>query len=979
MAYTADINIVVRGQAAVNKLQRDLDALATKLDDITKRRIGPSTALETFNAQLAEAKRRLNEVAAGTSAETEAIKNYVTALGNANAASDRQNKLIQEEINLREAATGQVQKLADRQAEFTARTNEAAQAAHKQTAEFIRQQRVAKQVAALNASAPAAQLLLPAAAPGSPEMSGGARRRITGPVERLGGARTEDQAAMALRFAQALQQQIRPLSQIDALYAGIAGEAAKLQQIKALPDSAMLNASARGIKQLQNAEELLNNERLESAARVRELDRLEASRERRAAKLRDRAAYEAGAAPTEVATGGGPGFGAGLRGRAGGAISSAIIGGGFPLLFGQGAAAAVGGGLGGLAGGLLGGGFGFALSIAGTAIGDLISQTETLDKSLATLNSSLSTVGSSSLTTADDVKELAKNLGVTKEEAIALIGTFSQFRDAGTREALASLFGNVGGAATFEAIARAGIDEKNALSSIFSLRQQIGNEAATQLALQLDAVGATETQATLLKLVVEQSIRSSVAAAQQVKYTDNLLSTWENIVGAVAAGLSLAIKFIQKMQEGALIQLPFLTQIQQFLQGKKGRSGQQIADERATQLEKSLRSQLEAARRAVRQETGALGVESMLTDRGRNSDKAARDAARLAEQRQKQLEAAARMAVSTDTQLKKAAAINKEEQLAADMDQQRMERMVKYETLYRDALSNAEIEYLVTAQTNEILAEKLNHEQAILDIRLEQSRLLNEADPLKNTQQEIDLLAAKIQGKEEEYLRQQAINELVSRGVVIEDAIAHVDVIKELNARLQQQAALEQLVASVGQGMGNALTGVFDALIARADNFNEVMANTLASLGRFLMMAGLNALADLGDPSGQGVGILSFLGFGKGFGKRAGGGPVKGGVPFVVGERGPELFVPGTSGGVMSNSDLRASMGAAPGSSGGPVLNMTFETSTINGVEYVSRDQLEAAMAVTRRQAARDGASRGMTMTLDRLQQSPSTRRKVGI
>jgi len=670
--------------------------------------------------------------------------------------------------------------------------------------------------------------------------------------------------------------------------------------------------------------------------------------------------------------------GAGFRGRASGAISSAVIGGGFPLLFGQGAAAAVGGGLGGLAGGLLGGGFGFALSIAGTAIGDLITQTETLDKSLATLNSSLSTVGSSSLTTADDVKELAKNLGVTKEEAIALIGTFSQFRDAGTREALASLFGNVGGAATFEAIARAGIDEKNALSSIFSLRQQIGNEAATQLALQLDAVGATETQATLLKLVVEQSIRSSVAAAQQVKYTDNLLSTWENIVGAVAAGLSLAIKFIQKMQEGALIQLPFLTQIQQFLQGKKGRSGQQIADERAVQLEKSLRSQLEAARRAVRQETGTLGVESMLTDRGRNSDKAARDAARLAEQRQKQLEAAARMAVSTDTQLKKAAAINKEEQLAADMDQQRMERMVRYETLYRDALSNAEIEYLLTAQTNEILAEKLNHEQAILDIRLEQSRLLNEADPLKNAQQEIDLLAAKIQGKEEEYLRQQAIDELVSRGVVLEDAIAHVDAIKALNASLQQQLALEQLVASVGQGMGNALTGVFDALIARADNFNEVMANTLASLGRFLMMAGLNALADLGDPSGQGVGILSFLGFGKGFGKRASGGPVKGGVPFVVGERGPELFVPGTSGGVMSNSDLRASMGAAPGANGGPVLNMTFETSTINGVEYVSRDQLEAAMVQTRRQAARDGAQRGMSMTLDKLQQSPSTRKRVG-
>jgi phage-related minor tail protein len=111
---------------------------------------------------------------------------------------------------------------------------------------------------------------------------------------------------------------------------------------------------------------------------------------------------------------------------------------------------------------------------------------------------------------------------------------------------------------------------------------------------------------------------------------------------------------------------------------------------------------------------------------------------------------------------------------------------------------------------------------------------------------------------------------------------------------------------------------------------------------------------------------------------RADGGSVRASTPYLVGERGPELFVPGTSGGVMSNSDLRASMGAAPGSSGGPVLNMSFETSTINGVEYVSRDQLEAAMAQTRRQAARDGAQRGMSMTLDRLQQSPSTRKRVG-
>ena len=57
------------------------------------------------------------------------------------------------------------------------------------------------------------------------------------------------------------------------------------------------------------------------------------------------------------------------RERIGGTLSSGLIGGGFPLLFGQGAGAAAGGAVGGLAGGAIGGGFGFALSVVGTAIG----------------------------------------------------------------------------------------------------------------------------------------------------------------------------------------------------------------------------------------------------------------------------------------------------------------------------------------------------------------------------------------------------------------------------------------------------------------------------------------------------------------------------------------------------------------------------------------------------------------------------------
>ncbi len=110
----------------------------------------------------------------------------------------------------------------------------------------------------------------------------------------------------------------------------------------------------------------------------------------------------------------------------------------------------------------------------------------------------------------------------------------------------------------------------------------------------------------------------------------------------------------------------------------------------------------------------------------------------------------------------------------------------------------------------------------------------------------------------------------------------------------------------------------------------------------------------------------------------ANGGPVESGKPYLVGERGPELFVPGSNGGVMRNEDMRQMMGRSPVNAS-PSMNFTFETTNIGGQEFVSREQLEAAMATTRRQATNDGARRGMSMTLDKMQNSPRTRSRVGL
>ena len=99
----------------------------------------------------------------------------------------------------------------------------------------------------------------------------------------------------------------------------------------------------------------------------------------------------------------------------------------------------------------------------------------------------------------------------------------------------------------------------------------------------------------------------------------------------------------------------------------------------------------------------------------------------------------------------------------------------------------------------------------------------------------------------------------------------------------------------------------------------------------------------------------------------------------LMGEAGPEAIMP-LQRGPDGSLGVRAAMGGnSMGGSSSPILNMSFETSTINGVEYVSRDQLEAAMAQTRRQASSDGAKRGMAMTLDKIQQSPQTRRRIGM
>lgn len=209
----------------------------------------------------------------------------------------------------------------------------------------------------------------------------------------------------------------------------------------------------------------------------------------------------------------------GMGGRIRGAGSSAMIGGMFPLLFGQGGAASLGGGLGGAAGGILGGGFGFGLSLIGTVIGSKIQEIDDFNKSLTRLNATLSSSGDGFKTTGKDVSELAKRLGVTKQEAINVLNAFAQFDSSGVRQSLANVFGTDAGAVDQIASART---EASLVQTIFEKRQELGLEVTEQLIDQSKIVDNATLEFALVTATLKKKKEIAVEEAKRISIMERM-------------------------------------------------------------------------------------------------------------------------------------------------------------------------------------------------------------------------------------------------------------------------------------------------------------------------------------------------------------------------------------------------------------------------------------------------------------------------
>lgn len=112
------------------------------------------------------------------------------------------------------------------------------------------------------------------------------------------------------------------------------------------------------------------------------------------------------------------------------------------------------------------------------------------------------------------------------------------------------------------------------------------------------------------------------------------------------------------------------------------------------------------------------------------------------------------------------------------------------------------------------------------------------------------------------------------------------------------------LLDVAGQSTGKRLTSAFEQFVKTGslsfDSFKKVALGVLSDIASSALKSGLNSV--FGSSGGSGGGIIASLLGAFGLPGRAGGGQVTSGQPYVVGERGPEIFIPQGAGSVQANS-----------------------------------------------------------------------------
>ncbi len=341
------------------------------------------------------------------------------------------------------------------------------------------------------------------------------------------------------------------------------------------------------------------------------------------------------------------------------------------------------------------------------------------------------------------------------------------------------------------------------------------------------------------------------------------------------------------------------------------------------------------------------------------------------------------------------------------------------------------LEKLIVSANGELLA--LNQDQAIASeiiAKASEDELFNLRDQLglvsnedrinRFRQSRID--AGDPNAEQQTDLFRQTIDPTLAEGLSQNIRSLKKELEDLVNPINQITGAANAIGSAFSQSFTNAITGATSAKQALSDFFKSVGSYFLDMAGQIIAkmvtMAILNAVVGLLPGSSGGGGFnpnapsitgnsLGDFGGGTPFAGafRANGGPVTANTPYIVGERGRELFIPRQSGVVTNNEQFEAArkaMGGAKNSSNNAFaenaeaigtstsytkekvmereriasinsnpIDVRTETTVINNVEYVTVEQFSQGMKST----ARDAQAK----VLSDLRNRPATRAQVGI
>lgn len=633
-------------------------------------------------------------------------------------------------------------------------------------------------------------------------------------------------------------------------------------------------------------------------------------------------------------------------------LQDVALGAGFPLLFGGGAGAVLGGALGSLGG--------FGGQIAGSAIGQILDQAiqkagqlgsavqqlnlDALEESGYRVNSALRT----QIDLFRQVGDLRSAQAALEQDILAttgaLPGTVGGISDAvnllnsawnETVTATSTLLGILG--APFAAALAAILNAVNliikginvAFSAVGAVLKTVG-EFVVKLVAGDDAVKRINDglKANNQELEKARALYAEILATNNAEILLNRQII--NLEQQRTAGRTEA----QKLQNAQVDYQIRQAEINKKYDDAKLDINKKLNEDNKALVQEQLR-QNETLRKQALELEGIKAARAASVIIATEQEKRDREAAQAAEQQRKELERIAKLRVKqlsdaqdaynlAEAERTLAGALTEESKVVAEFDKERVRRMIEFRELYSKSLSDKEREALIDTQYLKSVTAQIEYENKLADIQKDRTKELYAqlgAMDILNTKMQTQL--ANVFGGYTDIPFDLKLD--------VVPGITDGKLGGELERIRQQLEDLIEPAKQVSQGaesIGKAFSDSFIDTINGSISAQQAMANFFQSTANsFLNMAAqmiakyiqmqIIGLATSFFPGGglfKGAGPYQFGGGGNttGFGftsgldlmRRAGGGPVSAGTPYLVGERGPELFMPRTSGSIYPNDAM---------------------------------------------------------------------------